>query len=207
MEGILDEKGVPCARFDGDLESGKRDEELRRFKDDNGCKVLLMTVQSGGVGLNIVEANHVAFLDRWYNPFVHAQAEDRCHRIGQTKDVHVQYFDCTATLDEAMYQLNEGKKNNSAILLADGFKVGQAGQQLTYKDLSGLFMKVLKDCRMFRSQWLSFDPANATKRIPTYPPEVKDAVPNNVSKQIEDKAATAFIESDDSSTSSDGLIL
>ena len=174
LEGIFDEKGVSCARFDGDLGPDERDAELVRFKEDEHCKVLLMTVQSGGVGLNIVEANHVAFLDRWYNPFVHSQAEDRCHRIGQTKDVHITYFDCTATLDEAMFQLNEGKKNNSAILLADGSKIGQASQQLTYKDLSGLFMRVLKDARDFRNEWLRDEPGNAEKPIPVYPP-----VPDN----------------------------
>eukprot|EP00977_Amphora_coffeiformis_P000601 scaffold134_cov94-Amphora_coffeaeformis.AAC.7 len=151
LEGIFEEKEVSCARFDGDVRTDERDAELARFKEDESCRVLLMTVQTGGVGLNIIEANHVAFLDRWYNPFVHLQAEDRCHRIGQPKTVNIKYFDCNATLDEAMFQLNEGKKNNSAILLADGFKIGQTGQQVTYKDLSGLFSKCLREVRAFRN--------------------------------------------------------
>jgi len=132
-----------------------------------------MTVQSGGVGLNIVQANHVAFMDRWYNPFVHTQAEDRCHRIGQKKDVHITYFDCSATLDEAMYTLNEAKKTNSAILLADGLQVGLAGQQLSYEDLSGLFMHALKGYQSFRNEWLSADPNNAQNPIPIAPPQVR----------------------------------
>jgi SNF2 family DNA or RNA helicase len=61
---------------------------------------LLVSVQSGGVGLNIVEANHVAFLDRWFNPCVHAQAEDRCHRLKQRKKVNVKYFDVNMSVDE-----------------------------------------------------------------------------------------------------------
>ena len=68
IEGVLHSKGIGYARFDGDFGPGVRSAELRRFKEDVKCRVLLMTVQSGGVGLNIVEANHVAFLDRWYNP-------------------------------------------------------------------------------------------------------------------------------------------
>jgi SNF2 family DNA or RNA helicase len=101
LEGILvEDMRVDCARFDGDLDRKTSLAELERFKTDPNCRVLLATVQSGGVGLNITAANHVAFLDRWYNPFVHQQAEDRCHRIGQTKPVHVTYFDCAATIDE-----------------------------------------------------------------------------------------------------------
>ena len=51
------------------------------FKESSTCNVLLATVQSSGTGLNIVEANHVGFIDRWFNPCVHEQAEDR---VGQS---------------------------------------------------------------------------------------------------------------------------
>jgi SNF2 family DNA or RNA helicase len=101
LEGIfMDDMGVDCARFDGDLSKHHSIAELKRFQTDPNCKILLATVQSGGVGLNIVQANHVLFLDRWYNPFVHEQAEDRVYRIGQEKEVFITYFDCAATIDE-----------------------------------------------------------------------------------------------------------
>jgi len=143
------------ARFDGDLPRDSSIMEFERFKNDPNCRILLMTVQSGGVGLNIVEANHIAFLDRWYNPFVHAQAEDRCHRIGQKKDVNIVYFDCAATIDEAMYQINKVKTENSAILLADGFEIGSEQQSLGYKELSGLLGKLMKTVRTHRKAFLS----------------------------------------------------
>lgn len=100
LEGIFTELGIDVARFDGDVIDKVRNQELARFKADPNCKILLATVQSGGVGLNIVECNHVAFLDRWYSPFVHQQCEDRAHRIGQTKDVYVVYFDNASTVDQ-----------------------------------------------------------------------------------------------------------
>ena len=78
LEGVLvDHLGMECARFDGDVETDARAAELRRFKESSTCNVLLATVQSSGTGLNIVEANHVGFIDRWFNPCVHEQAEDR----------------------------------------------------------------------------------------------------------------------------------
>jgi SNF2 family DNA or RNA helicase len=60
LEGILtSEFGVDCARFDGDVDPKVRNNELDRFKTSASCRVLLATVQSGGTGLNIIEANKV----------------------------------------------------------------------------------------------------------------------------------------------------
>ena len=101
IEGIFVEHlGIECARFDGDVKPEQRSKELAKFKKSKTCRILLASVQSSGVGLNIVEANHVAFLDRWFNPCVHAQAEDRCHRLKQTKEVKVKYFDANMTVDQ-----------------------------------------------------------------------------------------------------------
>jgi SNF2 family DNA or RNA helicase len=173
LEGIfVEELGIDCARFDGDLDRRRAIEELERFKNDSDCKVLFATVQSGGVGLNIVEANHVAFLDRWYNPFVHSQAEDRCYRIGQKKDVNIVYFDCAATIDEGMIQLNKLKKDNAAVLLADGFEIGnQEAGSLSYKELSGLLGHLMNAIRSHRSQWLLASSGNVDLQIPQFDPQ------------------------------------
>lgn len=170
MEGIFFEKGIDCARFDGDVSTHKRGEELDRFREDPSCKVLLMTVQTGGVGLNITQANHIAFLDRWYNPFVHAQAEDRCHRIGQEKNVHITYFDCATTLDEVMFHINKIKKANSAIILADGTKIGNDRQNMSYRELAGVLTSKLKYYIDHRKKWLQED-GNQHKPIPPPKPE------------------------------------
>jgi len=171
LEGIFcHDYGIDCARFDGDVNGRTRQGELDRFKTDPECRILLATVQSGGVGLNIVEANHVAFLDRWFNPFVHQQAEDRCHRIGQTKDVEVVYFDCAATIDEAMSLLNARKLENSAVVLADGFEIGHKPQTLNYKELSGVLRNLILAIRCHRQQWVGDNPENKSL-IPPVPAE------------------------------------
>ena len=82
IEGILHyDEEIDCARFDGDLDKSTSLAELERFKSDPNCKCLLATVQKAGVGLNITQANHVLFCDRWFNPFVLDQAEV-CAGIG-----------------------------------------------------------------------------------------------------------------------------
>ena len=78
FEGVLTYvHGIQCCRYDGDISKDRRAQDLERFKTDNNCRVLLASVQSGGTGLNIVEANHILFMDRWYNPQIHDQAESR----------------------------------------------------------------------------------------------------------------------------------
>lgn len=74
----------PLPSPDGDSGSEAKAAALKDFKntriEDGGASVLLATVKSGGVGLNIVEANNVLFVDRWFNPTTHAQAiYDPCH--------------------------------------------------------------------------------------------------------------------------------
>ena len=58
IEGALEELQIGCARFDGDVPSEARQQELMRFKKDAACRVMLMSVGTGGTGLNITEANH-----------------------------------------------------------------------------------------------------------------------------------------------------
>ena len=55
----LDFTGIECARFDGDVPPEERSKELANFKSSKTCRILLASVQSSSVGLNIVEANHV----------------------------------------------------------------------------------------------------------------------------------------------------
>jgi SNF2 family DNA or RNA helicase len=122
IEGIFVEHlGIECARFDGDVTPDERSKELAKFKKSKTCRILLASVQSSGVGLNIVEANHVAFLDRWFNPCVHAQAEDRCHRLKQTKEVSVKYFDANMTVDQVSLFIVASLETLSIKDLTDSF--------------------------------------------------------------------------------------
>ena len=60
---------------------------MERFQNDPDCKLFLISLKAGGVGLNLTAAEYVFLLDPWWNPAVEAQAIDRTHRIGQTRPV------------------------------------------------------------------------------------------------------------------------
>jgi SNF2 family DNA or RNA helicase len=101
IEGVLiEDLGINCARLDSDLGPEEQAADLLRFKESSDCQFLLTTVQSCGSGLNIEEANHIAFLDRWFDTSIHQQAINTCHNINQTKPVSVVYFDAAITVDE-----------------------------------------------------------------------------------------------------------
>jgi len=165
IEGILVSKfGIDCARYDGDVSKEVRSKDLERFKTSNTCRVLLATVQSGGTGLNITEANHICFLDRWFNPCVHDQAESRCHRIGQKKEVNIAYLDINCTIDIVMKRINVLKEGNASVILADGTSLGDRWS-LGYKNVSGVIGNTLKALRDKRNEAIK---SNGDAPLPPY---------------------------------------
>ena len=62
---------------------------MDRFNQDKRIFVFILSTRSGGIGVNLTGADTVVFYDSDWNPTMDAQAQDRCHRIGQTRDVHI----------------------------------------------------------------------------------------------------------------------
>lgn len=82
-------------------------------------QVMLLSLQAGGVGLNLVGANHLFIVDMHWNPALEQQASDRCHRVGQTRDVQIHKFVCVGTIEERILTLQEQK-----IVLANDVMTG-----------------------------------------------------------------------------------
>ena len=73
----------------GRMSTAARDDAIGQFAAEPDRRVLVASLRAGGVGLNLTAASVVFHFDRWWNPAVEAQAEDRAHRIGQTRPVQV----------------------------------------------------------------------------------------------------------------------
>ena len=69
-----------------------------------------MSLRAGGLGLNLQEASYVFHLDRWWNPAVERQAEDRSHRLGQTVKVNVIKYTCEDTIEERIDRILRRKQ-------------------------------------------------------------------------------------------------
>ncbi|MCL4554709.1 MAG: DEAD/DEAH box helicase, partial [Actinobacteria bacterium] len=70
--------------FTGDLSQEERKARIAQFKRDKRHRALILSLRAGGQGLNLQEASYVVHFDRWWNPAIERQAEDRSHRMGQT---------------------------------------------------------------------------------------------------------------------------
>ena len=107
-----------------------------RFQSDSPtCAVFLISLKAGGVGLNLTAAGYVFLLDPWWNPAVEAQAIDRTHRIGQSKNVMVYRLIAKNTVEERILELQQTKRT-----LADSIISESEGplSSLTRKELEWL---------------------------------------------------------------------
>jgi len=129
----LDEAGTDYAYLDGSTR--RRAEPVRRFQQDPGCRVFLVSLKAGGQGLNLTAADYVFLLDPWWNPAVEAQAIDRAHRIGQNRPVFAYRIVARDTIEEKILELQERKR-----LLADAIVSGasQGLRSLSREDLEQL---------------------------------------------------------------------
>ena len=84
----------------GGIAPDKRSELIGQFRAGNTHKALIISLRAGGIGLNLQEASYVFHLDRWWNPAVERQAEDRSHRMGQTVKVNMIKYTCENTIEE-----------------------------------------------------------------------------------------------------------
>ncbi len=95
----------------GSLTQTKRSEVIETFQDDKDHKILVATLKTGGVGLNLTAAQNVIHYDLWWNPAIENQATDRVHRIGQKSDVMVYRFITKGTLEEIIDEMSKSKQN------------------------------------------------------------------------------------------------
>nr|SPJ13477.1 DNA helicase, putative [Plasmodium sp. DRC-Itaito] len=96
-------------RLDGSTNTIERQKIIKRFSKDENIFVFLLSTKAGGVGLNLIAANHVILMDQDWNPHNDRQAEDRVHRLGQKNEVFIYRLCCKNTIEEAILKCNKAK--------------------------------------------------------------------------------------------------
>jgi SNF2 family DNA or RNA helicase len=94
----------------GDTDSATRASLIAEFDRNPKLAAMVLSLRAGGVGLNLTRASYVFHFDRWWNPAVGAQAEDRTYRIGQHRPVNVYSYVCSDTIEERIEEILSEKR-------------------------------------------------------------------------------------------------
>jgi SNF2 family DNA or RNA helicase len=94
----------------GRMSTAARDDAMTQFATDPDRHVLVSSLRTGGVGLNLTAASVVFHFDRWWNPAVETQAEDRAHRIGQTRPVQVFAYLTPDSIEQRISEILDEKR-------------------------------------------------------------------------------------------------
>ncbi|WP_413287670.1 DEAD/DEAH box helicase [Bdellovibrio sp. HCB337] len=134
---LLKNSGIPVFVLHGGIPTKQRQKILAEFNNTPGGAVLVMTLKTGGVGLNLTKASYVFHLEPWWNPSVENQATDRAHRLGQTKAVQVFRYIMHESLEEKIELLKDRKDRKFQSLFTTTEKeveVGAGGSALSKDD-------------------------------------------------------------------------
>ena len=125
------------ALFRGKMTLKERDDAACRFLNEKSCSVMLASTKAAGVGLNWTVPRHVYQLDLWWNPQVLSQAEDRVHRIGQTRGVIVKRLVAADSIEEGILRLLNRKQAIFDMVVQDE-TVSTVDEHLAETELAGL---------------------------------------------------------------------
>jgi superfamily II DNA or RNA helicase len=124
--------------YRGALSDSQRDKIVDEFQNQEACKVLLMSLKAGGLGITLTRANHVFHFDQWWNPAVTDQATARARRIGQKKTVFVTSLFTVDTIEEKIQDLLKRKRELFKAVI-DDLSDTNLSKVLTEEELFSLF--------------------------------------------------------------------
>ncbi|KAH8706297.1 SNF2 family N-terminal domain-containing protein [Ilyonectria robusta] len=125
LDRMLSQRGISSLRIDGRVKPEDRTAIISRFREDMGASALLMTIDSGAVGLTLTNANRVHIVEPHWNPALEAQAIARVLRMGQTQTVTIVKYITERTVEQNIVKLQE-KKSRIAKVSLDSTSNGDA---------------------------------------------------------------------------------
>ena len=127
MEILMEHISVGWLRLDGQTPVADRQDLIDDFNSDPTKGVFLLSTRAGGMGINLTSADTVILHDLDFNPVSDRQAEDRCHRIGQTRPVTVYKLVTAGTVDARILEMGRRKNQVNSMLMGDQQQGGAGG--------------------------------------------------------------------------------
>ncbi|KAK5257247.1 swr1 complex component [Cryomyces antarcticus] len=120
LEQFLNIHGHRYLRLDGSTKPEARQLSTDRFNNDNRILAFILSSRAGGLGLNLTGADTVIFYDIDWNPAMDKQCQDRAHRIGQTRDVHIYKFVSEHTIEANILRKSNQKRLLDNVVIQEG---------------------------------------------------------------------------------------
>ncbi|XP_030457825.2 protein PHOTOPERIOD-INDEPENDENT EARLY FLOWERING 1 isoform X6 [Syzygium oleosum] len=120
LEAFINLYGYTYMRLDGSTQPEERQTLMQRFNTNPKIFLFILSTRSGGVGINLVGADTVIFYDSDWNPAMDQQAQDRCHRIGQTREVHIYRLISESTIEENILRKANQKRALDDLVIQSG---------------------------------------------------------------------------------------
>ena len=113
-------RGWKVCRIDGGVSQDSRRGQIQQFNKDPDCKIFLLSTRAGGQGINLASADSVILFDSDFNPQQDLQAQDRAHRIGQTRPVIVYRLATKDTVEERLLLSADAKRRLEKLVIRKG---------------------------------------------------------------------------------------
>jgi len=120
LEQFLNIHGHRYLRLDGGTKIEQRQILTERFNNDARIPVFILSTRSGGLGINLTGADTVIFYDSDWNPAMDKQCQDRSHRIGQTRDVHIYRLVSESTVEVNIMRRARQKTRLDEVVIQEG---------------------------------------------------------------------------------------
>lgn len=137
LEQFLNIHGHRYLRLDGATKIEQRQILTDRFNNDPRILAFILSTRSGGLGINLTGADTVIFYDIDWNPAMDKQCQDRCHRIGQTRDVHIYRFVSEYTIESNILRKSNQKRMLDDVVIQEGEFTTDYFNKLTTRDILG----------------------------------------------------------------------
>ncbi|KAG9440969.1 hypothetical protein H6P81_021134 [Aristolochia fimbriata] len=121
IDYYFSEKGLEVCRIDGSVKLDERKRQIQEFNDLNSnVRIFLLSTRAGGLGINLTAADTCILYDSDWNPQMDLQAMDRCHRIGQTRPVHVYRLATSHSVEGRILKKAFGKLKLEHLVIGKG---------------------------------------------------------------------------------------
>jgi helicase SWR1 len=137
LEQFLNIHGYRYLRLDGATKIEQRQILTDRFNNDPRILVFILSSRSGGLGINLTGADTVIFYDLDWNPAMDKQCQDRCHRIGQTRDVHIYRLVSEHTIEANILRKANQKRMLDDVVIQEGEFTTDYFNKMSVRDVLG----------------------------------------------------------------------